>query len=118
MKTLASEALMTLAQTVMKNPSHPPAEIALLAVMLAHAAWNKANGLGDPPPRFFKGLARIERSQPRIWEHFTVSSARSAIESMALAKRRLFPNDHREIIFASMTPEGTVRAGWQEVGSA
>ena len=112
-----SEAIMRVAQTILKNPANPPAEIAYLSVLLAHAAWNEALGL-NAPASSLDMLHRFETANPSVWKQFKPQNVETALANLISAKKEIYPDDCREILKCRMTPEGRIKAEWRMVGSS
>ena len=116
-KKPASAILIELAESILKADQDPPDEIAFLAILLAQAAWNKTLGT-ELSPELLPRLREIERTAPGLWWFFRASDFPTLIDRLAALKRSRYPEDHREIVRCSVTPQGKIRAEWREVGRA
>lgn len=107
-----SEIMREMATTLLKDPINPSSEAAHAALLFAHVAWNKANGIKDISyRRYIKIIDEFEYSNTDLWDEFKVIVHGKIIKSLIAYKNEHYPKDSRIIHLCGMR-KSNVHVEW------
>ena len=107
-----SEIMLEMAATLLKDPINPSSEAAHAALLFAHLAWNKANGVKDISYRWYrKVLEEFEYSNPDLWNEFIFTSHGKMIKLLVAYKNQFYSRDSRVIHVCGMR-KNNVHVEW------
>ncbi len=109
-----SEIMLEMAKTLLKDPIDPSNEAAHAALLFAHVAWNKANGIKGNSYRWYKKvLKEFEYSNIDLWDEFKVIVHGKIIKSLVAYKNEYYPEDFRIIRICGMR-KNNVHVEWED----
>lgn len=109
--------MLEMAKTLLKDPIDPSNEAAHAALLFAHVAWNKANGIKDISYRWYrKVLEEFEYSNPDLWDEFKLTVHRKIIKSLVAYKKEYYPRDFRIIHLCGMR-KNNVHVEWEDAAA-
>ena len=113
-----SEIIKEMACAVLKDPDAvPSSEVAHAGLLLAHVAWNRANGGNHPQPDYAQVLRAFTQSRPDLWDELTAREPDKLIEELVRYKNDRYPDDGRVVIVCGMREE-KVHIEWVEPSEA
>lgn len=109
-----SEIVKELAGGVLRDPRAVPSSAAAhMALLLTHAAWNRALGQPLPEAQYRPMLEELEQTNPELWNELADNDAERMIEGLMVLKQARYPQDERVIRVCGMQG-GKVHVEWYE----
>ncbi len=107
-----SAVIKTMATTVLARPNLPPSsEAAHAALLLAHVAWNRANGIESIEAQYRPVLDELVRANPDLWGELRTTDCEAMIGALIAYKQKRHPGDFRHIVVCGMR-DGNVHVEW------
>jgi len=98
-----SEIIKEMACVVLKNPEREPSsEAAHAALLMAHVAWNRANGLAAGQSAYLQMLRQFEESNPALWSELRSADTESLIAELVIYKEQHYQHDRRHLLVCGM----------------
>ena len=109
-----SEIIKEMACAVLKDPvGEPSSEAAHAALLFAHVAWNRANGVDPTHADYSEVLREFEESNARLWSELKSANAEALIAELAGYKQTHYAHDRRHLIKCGMVGD-KVHVEWEE----
>ena len=106
--------MLEMAKTLLKDPIDPSSEASHAALLFAHVAWNKANGIKDISYKWYKKILKeFEYFNPDLWDEFKVIVHGKIIKSLVTYKKEYYPRDFRIIHLCGMR-KNNVHVEWED----
>ena len=84
-----SAILKEMALTALVVPEAvPSSEAAAAALLLAHVAWQRANGDTFPDTAYASALAEMHKAKPDMWKELKSADAPKIVEALVAYKKR------------------------------
>jgi hypothetical protein len=107
-----SEIIKEMACAVLKEPAAvPSSEAAHAALLMAHVAWNRPNGLAAGHTAYADMLRQFERSKPSFWSELNSSETEALIAQLVAYKEHHHRHDRRQVVVCGMRG-GNVHVEW------
>lgn len=104
--------MLEMAKTLLKDPIDPSNEAAHAALLFAHIAWNKANGIKDIFYKWYrKVLEEFEYFNQDLWDEFRVIVHGKITKSLIAYKNEHYLRDFRVIRVCGMR-KNNVHVEW------
>ncbi|ESQ14406.1 MAG: hypothetical protein N838_24085 [Thiohalocapsa sp. PB-PSB1] len=109
-----SQIFKELALTVMKDQkSIPSSEAAHTALLLANAAWNRANGEEFTDHECKRIIRKFEKSRRSLWIELRSRDWKALINELIQYKNENYPEDKRIVVVCGMR-EGNIHVEWKQ----
>ena len=109
-----SEIFKELALIVMKDQkSIPSSEAAHTALLLAHVAWNRANGETFTDLECKRIIRKFEKSRRSLWIELQSRDWKELINELVQYKNKNYPEDKRIVVICGMK-EGNIHVDWMQ----
>ena len=109
-----SAILKEMALTLLAKPDEVPSlEAAAATLLLAHVAWQRANGDAFPDTAYAPVLAEMQSENPNVWNELTSADTAKLISQLVAYKWQHFPRDRR-IVISCNTADSKVQVQWTE----
>lgn len=109
-----SQIIKEMACVVLKNAGREPSsEAAHAALLMAHVAWNRANGMAAGQSTYREVLRQFEESNPALWSELRSPDTESLIAELVIYKEQHYRHDRRHLLVCGMRGD-KVHVEWAE----
>ena len=91
----------------------PSSEAVAAALLLAHVAWQRANGDDFPDTAYGAALIEMERERPTLWHELKSPDAATLVADLVAYKKSRYPGDRRKVV-ACGAYDNKVRVEWTD----
>lgn len=113
-----SEIIKEMACVVLKDAvREPSSEAAHAALLIAHVAWNRANGTATGRLAYADVLQAFENSNPGFWSELRSSDPEGLIAELVTYKEQHYGHDNRQLVVCGIRGD-KVHVEWVEPTSS